>query len=765
MDNSNQRPANMMKGPSGRPPQGPRPPMPPAAGAMAMTPKEIVGILRRHIWMILIFTILGTIIGGGAWFLCNRYLPRYTSTRAIDVDPPINLDPMVITGIQPQKDIYYQFRFTKATLVKQQSMLEELLRRDKVRDTDWFKRYAKVDSAGRLIGDQDKAVNKAYEELEDNLGASAPRDNNYILVSMRCAKAKEAKLIVDEMVDVFLTQQRNLAQSGLKEDLAQFTKQRDEIQRTLDQIENELESIRSGTTFARLNLGEGQSFRDYMDQRLADLENQFSELNSEKGRLEGEIAILKARAEAPDFDDRVQEQVQNDPTSRLLRDRIALLEPELERLRNRFGEDHRTVRQSQAALNEYWDAYAKRQREIGNILRQSNLLGAQEDMVAIVRQLETTQKQLQAAYAEYKAIDDVRSAYAISERKRIETTDLLEEMNTAIEKKKAQIDDPKISKLYSTSSATLPREKSFPNPIMFFPGGFILGMLAGLGLAFMVELMNDLLRTPSDVMRHLKAPLMGMICHADDDDDIEGVDLYHVVRQAPYSIMSECYRQLRTNLKLSGSGDAAKKTLLITSAQAEDGKTTVAVNLASALLAEDRRVLLIDTNFRRPAANRLFPHSQPNGTPVDSSYGLSNYLMGQCDQADQVVRESGIAGLYIIDCGPLPANPAELLSGKNMANLLDYAKSNFDHVIIDGPATIVTDSKSLAMQADGTLIVFNASKTHRGEAMRILREMREIHADIIGTVLLGVKSRKGGYFRENYRSYQDYQKVQVEQLV
>jgi len=121
--------------------------------------------------------------------------------------------------------------------------------------------------------------------------------------------------------------------------------------------------------------------------------------------------------------------------------------------------------------------------------------------------------------------------------------------------------------------------------------------------------------------------------------------------------------------------------------------------------------------------------------------------------------------LYIIDCGPLPANPAELLSGKNMANLLDYAKSNFDHVIIDGPATIVTDSKSLAVQADGTLIVFNASKTHRGEAMRILREMREIHADIIGTVLLGVKSRKGGYFRENYRSYQDYQKVQVEQLV
>jgi Mrp family chromosome partitioning ATPase len=100
-----------------------------------------------------------------------------------------------------------------------------------------------------------------------------------------------------------------------------------------------------------------------------------------------------------------------------------------------------------------------------------------------------------------------------------------------------------------------------------------------------------------------------------------------------------------------------------------------------------------------------------------------------------------------------------------MQNLLGYAKSNFDYVILDGPATLVSDSKALAVQVDGTLVVLNAAKTHRGQAMRILRELREIHADVIGTVLLGVRSRKGGYFREIYRSYQDYQKVQVEQLV
>ena len=758
MDNPIQRKTNSMARSSGRqpmvPPRGPRPPMgPPSAGAMAMTPKEIMGILRRHIWMIIIFTVLGTILGGGGWYLCNRYIPKYTSLGVIDVDPPIDLDPMEITGIQPQKDIYYQFRFTKASLIKQDYMLQQLLEKsDKIRDTKWFKKFANVD--------------EVLEDLKNNLGASAPRDNNYIQVTMSCGKPDEAKLIVDEMVRIFLSQQRTLAQGGLTNELAKLKDQRDEIQRKLDQIEASLESIRSGTRFARLNLGENQSFRDYMDEKLADLENRYSEFGSEKGRLESIIATLQAKVDAPNFDKTVQQQIELDAVARQIRGSIEALEPQLNRLRSRFGEDHRLVQETQAALAQLYEQLEERQIMIGEILRQSNLMGAQEQMAALVQQLDTVEQQLLAARAEYKDIDRIRSDYSRYEEQRQENLARLEEMNTLIEKKNAQHDNPKISKLSSPYQATEPREKSFPRIIMFVPGGFILGMLAGIGLAFLVEMMNDTLRTPSDVMRHLKAPLMGMVCHTDDDADVDGVDLYHVVRQAPYSIMSECYRQLRTNLKLSGSSGDANKTLFVTSGRAGDGKTTVAVNLASTLLAENRNVLLLDANFRRPSMSRLFPNSQADGTPVKfSDLGLSNYLMGQCDTEDQIIRESGIEGLYIIDSGPLPASPAELLHGDRMKSLLDHCKTNFDYVIIDGPATLVSDSKTLAFMADATLVVFNASSTHRGAAMRTLRELQEIHADVVGTVLMGVKTRKGGYFREIYRSYQEYQQVQVEQPV
>ena len=87
----------------------------------------------------------------------------------------------------------------------------------------------------------------------------------------------------------------------------------------------------------------------------------------------------------------------------------------------------------------------------------------------------------------------------------------------------------------------------------------------------------------------------------------------------------------------------------------------------------------------------------------------------------------------------------------------------YDYVILDGPALLVTDAKVLATNADGTLVVFSAAETHRGTAQRILRELQSVHANTLGTVLMGVKTRKGGYFREFYRSYQDYQRVQLKQ--
>jgi capsular exopolysaccharide synthesis family protein len=204
---------------------------------------------------------------------------------------------------------------------------------------------------------------------------------------------------------------------------------------------------------------------------------------------------------------------------------------------------------------------------------------------------------------------------------------------------------------------------------------------------------------------------------------------------------------------LSESGGKAK-TILITSGRAKDGKTTVAVNLATTLVADGKKVLLMDANLRRGSLHTIFAREQ-GGT--QTSAGLSNLLAGQCD-LQQTIRPSGMEGLTIIESGPTPANPAEVLGSEGMQRLIGQLRDNYDSVIIDGPPVLLaSEAKMLAKYVDGTILVFSAAATRRGAGVRTISELKQGNANILGCVLLGVKILKGGYFQEMFRSYQKYQ--------
>jgi capsular exopolysaccharide synthesis family protein len=263
------------------------------------------------------------------------------------------------------------------------------------------------------------------------------------------------------------------------------------------------------------------------------------------------------------------------------------------------------------------------------------------------------------------------------------------------------------------------------------------------------------------VARFLHIPLLSVIPDAAEDEQVRDIEPCHVVRQAPYSIISESYRQCRTNIKLSGS-DGSVRTLLVSSGAAGDGKTSVAVNLAATFVAENKKVLLIDANFRRPALETIFTMQTAQDEQVrQSEFGLSSLLMGLCSYED-AKRSNVIEGLDIIVSGPLPSNPAELLGSYRMEQLIKDRRKNYDYIIVDGPPVLlVSDAKVLARIVDGTVLVFNAAATRRGAAQRTIRELKAIDATIVGCVLFAVRALKGGYFQEQFRSYQEYQKLQL----
>jgi capsular exopolysaccharide synthesis family protein len=717
--------------------------------AIALTPKDAFGILRRHILLMVSMTILGFILGGVSWYLLKRYLPKYTAKTFIKVLPPVEKDPMIIGGGQVSKDIQYGYRVSMAALMTQQSTLQKLISRDKVKETKWFNNFGKI---------MERSIVKAVDDLEKYLRASAQRDGDYITVSMTCRDAKESALIVNEMVELFIASQRSTKKADIAEKLARLQDQKDNIQRDLDAAERALGEVRDRWNITNLEEYTGRGYQqNAITVRLNDLELEQNELNLQIKQLQADVENLAKLATGP-IGVQVENQIERDPILMMLAQQLVLQEAALTASFTKFGENHRQVRQSQELIDEIREKRQIRKVEIAEQTRQANLKNAQSYLLALQQRFTELEKLREEALAKQKELDLARIQYQQRASIRDERKQMLDSVKGQIEKLKIILEDPETPKVQFVGPAPVPLDVSSPRWEIYFPSGTMLGIMCGVGLAFLIEILNDLVRTPRDVSRYLHIPLLGVVPDAEEDEQVRDIDLCHVVRQAPYSIISESYRQLRTNLKLSGTVESLK-VLLVTSGMAGDGKTSVAVNLATTFVAEDRKVLLIDANFWQPALYTIFPKETAEAEQTE--FGLSTLLVDRCGYQEGI-RASGIEGLSIIDSGPLPSNPAELLGGAQMKRLVEQQRQNYDYIIIDGPPVLlVSAAKILAKFVDGTVLVFNAAATRRGAAQRSISELKEVNATVVGCVLFGVKVLKGGYFQEQFRSYQEYQKLQL----
>jgi capsular exopolysaccharide synthesis family protein len=141
--------------------------------------------------------------------------------------------------------------------------------------------------------------------------------------------------------------------------------------------------------------------------------------------------------------------------------------------------------------------------------------------------------------------------------------------------------------------------------------------------------------------------------------------------------------------------------------------------------------------------------------------GLGDILTGK-SSSQEAIMNSPVQNIDVIFAGTMPSNPSELLGGNRMKELIEQQRNNYDYIIIDGPPILlVSDTKMLANLTDGMVLVFNAGSTHRGAAQRSIRELQAVNANILGCVLCAVKSMKGGYFREQFKTYKRYQSQQL----
>ena len=202
-----------------------------------------------------------------------------------------------------------------------------------------------------------------------------------------------------------------------------------------------------------------------------------------------------------------------------------------------------------------------------------------------------------------------------------------------------------------------------------------------------------------------------------------------IVDKLPKSITAESYRSLRTNIQYS-SIDKQVKTLVVTSSNAGEGKSTVAGNLAYTFFQNGKRVLIIDCDLRKPSLHRKFN--------VSNEEGLTDVLVGT-SKLNNVMKKID-DNLYLLTTGTLPPNPAEIMGSNTMENFLEQCKINFDYIILDTPPILpVTDSKLLAIKADATVVVVRSEISKSKHVSQAFKELEKVNANIIGTILNDVE--------------------------
>lgn len=291
-----------------------------------------------------------------------------------------------------------------------------------------------------------------------------------------------------------------------------------------------------------------------------------------------------------------------------------------------------------------------------------------------------------------------------------------------------------VSNVVQVEPAEADLEPVRPRPLMNTALAIAVGLMLALGGIFLIEYLDDSVKSPEQVERHLRLPVLGTISSLPETSPGEPF-----VAAQPRAPASEAFRALRTNIQYAAV-DRDLRTLLVTSPGPQEGKSTVGANLAAVMAQGGRSILLLEADLRRPRVHQLL------GLPGRSP-GLSDLFVREPFSLDGTLRSTGVKDLQVMASGELPPNPAELLGSERMLQILESLKKEADVVIIDAsPVTVVTDPVVLSSRVDGVLLVVEPGKTELGAAEHAVASLRRAKANLIGVVFNNVPVNRAAYY-------------------
>lgn len=280
----------------------------------------------------------------------------------------------------------------------------------------------------------------------------------------------------------------------------------------------------------------------------------------------------------------------------------------------------------------------------------------------------------------------------------------------------------------------------------------MLSLLCGIGLVLLLDYLDRTIKSAEEIELLVRSPLLGVIPvvsevpGGDDPKSQKARDLY--VFTHPTSRAAECCRSIRTNILFSSAG-RPMKTITVSSPRPREGKTTTTIYMGTTMAQSGQRVLLIDTDLRRPRLHKSLE--------VSKARGLTNLILGDAT-IDDVIKSTDIPNLFVLPCGPQPPNPAELLMTVRFKEVLAELEGRFDRILLDSPPVLaVTDAVVLSRISNGVMLIAQAGKTQRDDIAVAARQFRDVDAPIVGVIMndMDISKRRYGYYYYYGGGYSD----------
>jgi succinoglycan biosynthesis transport protein ExoP len=433
-----------------------------------------------------------------------------------------------------------------------------------------------------------------------------------------------------------------------------------------------------------------------------------------------------------------------------LREELRQKLAERQGLSARYGANHQRMQQLEA--------------EIGDLRRQlqEEIAGVERAAEADVREVQVIERGLRTALDEAQAAGLELNMREIEYQRLNRARANNEKLYNLVLERTTETD---LTRMLRTTHVRIldralePAGAVSPNVLTNSGAGLGAGLALAFAIAFLLSRLDRRLRSVEEV-EGAGLSILGILPRIEDGaamrepysktkrraqkPDAASLNRDLFVHTHPMSAAAECCRTIRTNLMFM-SADAPIRTLVVTSAGPREGKTTVTMNIAISLAQSGKRVLMVDTDLRRPRIHRALG--------VSGARGVTSVIVGD-EKLEDVATATDVPNLFALPCGPIPPNPSELLHSQRFSDLIAKALEQYDRVVFDSPPLVaVTDAAVLAPQVDAVMIVVKAHHTTRDALSSALRQLRDVSANVVGGVLNDLDPRRQGYGNGHYYHY------------